>query len=385
MKKNLSSFSAGLLTGALLLSIGTTALATSGRVSFNFSNVALHGETKFTAGSTITAPNGQQIPSTILYTDDAGGKTNYLPIRAVSDLLGVEIGYDAVSKTILLGQTSNRHWTRSIKGPQVRYQSRNDTSTAETMTAFRLSTLPEPWKLDRSENGVQWYRNGDAWIMFRAALPGEGDCSKTFDSVKTAQSIQQITVQNHPAEYYGNQVSSLLVWENEDGVLFWLSAGNVSKDELQQIAHCVKPENEEMNVQMNWMPEGYTRMTSYGGGGNYTEIWEKKGQALELICSASPLQLPERQSESVQVCGLPARFWHVDFVEDIASDDRPIHRPVELDDGSTITVTQVHHGSMNNTPVLYWEKNGTYFRLMAPLDQNTMIKIAENIHETQSA
>lgn len=173
MKKNISAFSAGLLTGALLLSMGTTVLAASGKISFNCSNVSLHGETKFTAGSMITAPNGQQIPSTILYTDDAGGKTNYLPIRAVSDLLGVEIGYDSTSKTILLGQTSNRHWTRSIEGPKICYQAKNEDLVTGAMTAFHLSGLPEQWRLERSENGVQWYRNGDAWVMFRTALPGQ--------------------------------------------------------------------------------------------------------------------------------------------------------------------------------------------------------------------
>ena len=106
MKKlrHLASFLSGAAAALALAACLTTALAASGKVSYNFSNVSLDGTRKITAGQDITAANGQKVPGTILYTDAAGGKTNYLPIRTVSELLGVEIGYDAASKTILLGR-----------------------------------------------------------------------------------------------------------------------------------------------------------------------------------------------------------------------------------------------------------------------------------------
>nr|WP_325185786.1 hypothetical protein [uncultured Oscillibacter sp.] len=104
MKKRITSFTTGFLTAVLLLALCTTALAASGKVSYNFANVALNGETKITAGADIAAANGQKVPGSILFTDAAGGKTNYLPIRAVSELLGVEIGYDSATKTVLLGE-----------------------------------------------------------------------------------------------------------------------------------------------------------------------------------------------------------------------------------------------------------------------------------------
>ena len=106
MKKNrpITPFLGGAVTALLAVSCLTTALAASGKVSYNFANVALNAETKITAGQDITAANGQKVPGTILFTDAAGGKTNYLPIRAVSDLLGVEIGYDSATKTVLLGK-----------------------------------------------------------------------------------------------------------------------------------------------------------------------------------------------------------------------------------------------------------------------------------------
>ncbi len=131
MKKRITSFSAGFLTAVLLLALSATALAAGGKVSYNFANVALGGETKITAGADITAANGQKVPGTILFTDAAGGKTNCLPIRAVSELLGVEIGYDSATKTILLGgqpagktaepastaeTVSGRQWRRELGG-----------------------------------------------------------------------------------------------------------------------------------------------------------------------------------------------------------------------------------------------------------------------------
>ncbi len=104
MKKRISSFTSGFFAALALAACLTTALAASGKVSYNFVNAALDGQQKITAGQDITAANGQKVPGSILYTDAAGGKTNYLPIRTISELLGTEIGYDSASKTVLLGK-----------------------------------------------------------------------------------------------------------------------------------------------------------------------------------------------------------------------------------------------------------------------------------------
>ena len=102
--KHIASFLSGAVTALALAACLTTALAASGKVSYNFANVSVEGTRKITAGQDIVAANGQKIPGSILYTDAAGGKTNYLPIRTISELLGVEVGYDSGTKTILLGK-----------------------------------------------------------------------------------------------------------------------------------------------------------------------------------------------------------------------------------------------------------------------------------------
>ena len=104
MKKRITSFASGFFAALSLSLCLTTALAASGQVSYNFANVSMDGTQKITAGQDITAANGQKVPGSILYTDEAGGKTNYLPIRTISELLGTEIGYDSATKTVLLGE-----------------------------------------------------------------------------------------------------------------------------------------------------------------------------------------------------------------------------------------------------------------------------------------
>ena len=113
MKKRIASFAGGFFAALALSLCLTTALAASGKVSYNFANVSMDGTQKIAAGQDITAANGQKIPGSILYTDEAGGKTNYLPIRTISELLGVEIGYDSASKTVLLGKQPTKPATEA--------------------------------------------------------------------------------------------------------------------------------------------------------------------------------------------------------------------------------------------------------------------------------
>ena len=113
MKKRIASFAGGFFAALALSLCLTTALAAAGQVSYNFANVSMDGTQKIAAGQDITAANGQKIPGSILYTDEAGGKTNYLPIRTISELLGVEIGYDSASKTVLLGKQPTKPATEA--------------------------------------------------------------------------------------------------------------------------------------------------------------------------------------------------------------------------------------------------------------------------------
>ena len=122
MTKKVLAYFSGVFATVLVLTMVTTALAASGKATFNFVNVSLRGEQKIAAGADITVANGQKVPSSILYTDEKGGKTNYLPIRAISELLGVEIKYDSATKTVQLEKQPTAvdagalgQWSRSFE------------------------------------------------------------------------------------------------------------------------------------------------------------------------------------------------------------------------------------------------------------------------------
>lgn len=103
MKKQFSGFLSGLLTAAVLYALCTAALAASGAVEFNTVGLRYNGTQVATAGENFTLDNGQQVPATIIYTDESGGGTTYLPIRRIAELLGTEVGWDAPSGSVTIG------------------------------------------------------------------------------------------------------------------------------------------------------------------------------------------------------------------------------------------------------------------------------------------
>ena len=106
MKKNRSaiSFLAGVLATILTAGYLTTALAASGLVSFSPVSLDLNGRAVFAAGDTLKTEGGQEVPSSIVYTDEAGGGTTYLPLRTIANLLDVPITWDGAETTVVLGR-----------------------------------------------------------------------------------------------------------------------------------------------------------------------------------------------------------------------------------------------------------------------------------------
>ena len=88
--KKFRSFTAGVVATLMAVSTVGTALAASSRVEYNKAGISLFGENKVLTGESYKAPNGQDVPSVITYVDETGGKTIYLSIRQISELLGIE-------------------------------------------------------------------------------------------------------------------------------------------------------------------------------------------------------------------------------------------------------------------------------------------------------
>lgn len=105
--KKLPPFLSGMLTMALLFTMVGSALAVSGTISYNQAGISLFGEVKVQAGESFTAPNGQQVPSVITYTDESGGKTNYLSIRQLSELLDADIAWNSSTGNVDIAPVGN--------------------------------------------------------------------------------------------------------------------------------------------------------------------------------------------------------------------------------------------------------------------------------------
>ena len=414
MKKRITSFSAGFLTAVLLLALSATALAAGGKVSYNFANVALDGETKIAAGADITAANGQKVPGTILFTDAAGGKTNCLPIRAVSELLGVEIGYDSATKTILLGgqpagktaepastaeTVSGRQWRRELGGEDggIHYTrpSPKEVRDYDAPPTLRPTWLPEGYLLLGAGVGRGGVRNDSVtWsyvkdetsgskITFTCYRPTNRSRGSNFGvGLDTAVLRCDARVQGRPADFYqiyDDGTCNILVWEDAAGNLFWLQ-GTQDQATCERIAESVKDVKDDPlpALTFGWIPEGFTLDTEGGltMPAIVEETWAKKTQGpptstdmFYWTYSREALFGPKStKPESVKVNGVRAQYWPGDL--DARSNTASV--------SGTVTAVST---SADQLGTLLWTDPETeiHFCLEAPFDRDTMIRMAESI------
>ncbi len=395
MKKRIPSFFSGFLTAVLLLALTTTALAASGKVRYNFANVALDGETKIAAGADITAANGQQIPGSILYTDASGGKTNYLPIRTISGLLGVEIGYDSATKTVLLGRQSGGApaaqacWNRTVDGNRVAYTCAETDGGHDAAPLYRPTWQAEGWGLEslatdgRGAAFAAWrYLNGDgAIISLTCANPVGGSFGFQPGLEDSVKNCRQVTVQGCRADLYMDIESCYLAWENSDGVLFTMRGPDA--ETLRQVAESIRPcAKEAPEYQPSWLPEGYKQLERSVLGDTAYASWIGSGLSLTWMQTAAPLALPEGTPETVSVNGVKARYWAAERPYEkspVTVNGEPLEEDTTSLGGVTITSGVVHGVQSEDMSTLAWSSGGVNFRLQGALDRETLVRIAEGV------
>ena len=110
-------FLSGVLATVLTMGCVTTALAASGLVQFSPVGLQLNGKAIFAAGDSVNTENGQSVPSSIVYTDEAGGGTTYLPLRTIANLLDVPITWDGAETTVCWagGMGAALRWNRHAR------------------------------------------------------------------------------------------------------------------------------------------------------------------------------------------------------------------------------------------------------------------------------
>ena len=396
MKKRCPGFLSGCLTTLTALALSATALAASGQVTFSFANVALDGETKLAAGTTITAANGQQVPSSILYTDAAGGKTNYLPIRAISELLGVEIGYDSATKTVLLGEqglpAAEKHWKRTVDGTSFTYTSQRPETPYTVPPVWRPAWLPEGWELSEtfhSTTQAKYRFTGDGGhVSFICAYPDKASIGSTVRHEQTIQNCQQVAVQGYPADLYTEKDGwTYLVWEGEDGILFWFSGTGISTEDLTRMAESVRPDTEQLpEYRLGWMPAGYREFERTVLGSAVQETWLGRDASVTLLYAAGPVELPEGEAEAVKVNGMEAWYWQAEEPYESGGGSMTVNgeeiegSQTEIG-GVTISTGTIAGPGAAGVNTLAWKDPSTEicFRIHGTVDKDTMLQIAEQI------
>lgn len=381
MKKR-TSFLASVFSTLLVLALGTTALAASGKVTFSFSNIALNGETKIAAGSNITVANGQKVPGSILYVDEAGGKTNYLPIRAISELLGVDIDYDSATKTVHL---NTKHWQREIEGKTVSYVCGEENNTYAAPPTWRPVFTEAGWCLvkihhDTRNYTASWsYENGDQEITFKCAAPSTASFGRQMSSIDVATNGQQVDVLGVKADYYDDGNTKLLAWENKDGILFFVTGKNVEKEVLLNAAKSVKNCTATVPMQsLGWMPSGYSMVNHYEIADTVMEYWVLDNVAMSWTYSAEPLGLPAGAGIATEIKGNKATYWDAEEAFELGSSVITVDGQSISVGGGVSSFTVPSPGNLNT---LAWQDGdtGIHYRLQSILDMDTMIRIAENV------
>lgn len=166
----MKKFLIGFLAASALFVLTGAALVMSGTVEFSTVNVEVNGQRVGNVGETYTLGNGEQAPYSISYKDAKGGATTYLPVRKISELLGVDIQWNGANNAVQVVEETEQ----------------NTTSTASTDGDFEWS--------DDEEEAYQQFCS--MWEERRFMLPDE------------TESVEQNT--RYYFQYYGPMSESKL-------------------------------------------------------------------------------------------------------------------------------------------------------------------------------
>ena len=186
--KNLISFFSGILTVALLLACGTAALAaTGGTVTFGTVSLSINGDTVLEKGETLLNDAGCAVPSTILYTDENGGGTTYVPLAALSRWLDIPVAWDGSERAVSLGKGSG------TSTPDVSIGNGEESSIWETQPLHQVGAQAGPY----TEQEPYWPQLTERTSFFPATtFSSKLSVSDTF-TPRAEDGYLSISVTNH--------------------------------------------------------------------------------------------------------------------------------------------------------------------------------------------
>ncbi len=333
MKKKLTSILAGFTTAALTLSLCTTALA---------------------------APAGKK---------DETGKTA-----------------SQVSKTV-----PGRQWQREYLEGYLYYTGPAPAKVpeGEQPPAFRPAWLPEGYALSSASSGgvtqkgdlkAAWtYEKGDDRLNFSCFLRPSGSLGAAVGAaVSGSSTLRKTTVQGCDADFYQGvpshgYLTNDLIWENEQGNLFWLS-GSLDQATLEKIAESVTAAKTDSlpEYALTILPAGASLSSRSALPEVVVERWSVEGAGgFSWTYSSLPLRSDGTgTAETVTVNGTEALFWQ--------EKGQVLTVVTKTGDGETSAPLSLGGSSSS---ILLWTDPETKinFRLEGRLDQEVLIFMAEHI------
>lgn len=304
-------------------------------------------------------------------------------------------GLMAVSPTV---RAAVLGWLREITENGIFYTASGNWDGVESPEPpdWMLTELPEGWALDSANDlgssAKKEYRSGESTVNFICSYPDDGSIGWGIGNPESGETRREVTVNGYTAELYGDERRAMLAWQNEDGMLFYFTSAYVDPDMLVEMAASAAPEETEIPFYApSWLPEGYWLEETTGGGGAALEstwISADGEDSLTLLCSATPLTLPEEEPEAVKVNGNVAQYWAAEEPREESSSQITVGgEPVEgntVDVGSvTITVGTVAGSQSADAGTLAWQNpEGIYFRLHGTESMGTLLRVAASIEET---
>lgn len=274
-------------------------------------------------------------------------------------------------------------WLREISGSEITYHASGE-KAGDALPSWRPTWLPEGWVMTDmySRNSRAWWRfkdSGDSGATLTCACfdPSTQSISTVLNGTDVKQAQTTITVQGYQADYYEGETDTLLVWEDEDGYLFWLSGWMTDRATVERVAESMTYYTDtDTGYEMGWVPEGYEPKTQFKTIGAWQEEWIKNEVTLtwqyvtDTIC---PWEVPERKPEEVSVMGFPAQYWASQIPEEEVSANTTGDSPFR---------TWMTY-SIEESGVLTWtnSKTNTTFLLKGILDKEDFLRMAESITE----
>ncbi len=286
------------------------------------------------------------------------------------------------------------NWLREISGDDVFYYQWEKTGQAVS-PSYRPTWLPEDFVITdvQSKGAHDWWNfesqddsaTGLTCACFGPASNGIGT------SLQDAQDIRKtVTIQGRTADYYDTGTTRLLVWEDAEGNLLYVSSsGDVEKAELMKVAQSMTPYRDaSASYRLETVPEGYEPFWRYETCGAMQEEWIKDGTVLTWMYVTDPIcwwQVPERASEALSIQGMGAQYWASEIPEE--ADDTVItvngqtisgSQTVEVG-GVSITSGTVH--GVEESGILTWEdpESNTQFFIKGAVSKEELLEMAQSI------